>query len=85
MGNWVDKATIHIFFVSKMKTINDTLHPPVDHSCLHCNKRFVQRRNPLRHIKCQHPLNVADKKLECQLTFADVPTFSNAYLYHNVP
>ena len=55
---------------SNIASINDTLHPPVDHSCSHCHKRFLQRRNLLRHIKCKHPDKFADEKLECQLCHA---------------
>ena len=50
-----------------MASINDTLHASVDYSCSHCNKRFLQRRSLLRHIKCQYPDKVVGEKIECQL------------------
>ena len=53
-----------------MASINQVLHPPIDHPCLHCNKRFLNRRHLLRHIKGKHPDKVVDEKLECQLCHA---------------
>ena len=53
-----------------MTSINDKLNAPVDYSCSHCNKRFLQLCNLLRHIKCQHLDKVADEKFECQLCHA---------------
>ena len=48
---------------------------------MHCNKRFVQRRNLFRHIKCQRPLNVTDEKLEYQLCHAKFKRRDNLTSY----
>ena len=64
-----------------MASINDILYPPVDHSCSHCNKRFLQQHNLLRYIKCQHADKILDEKLEYQLCHAKFKRIDNLTFY----
>ena len=59
-----------------MSNINETLRPPVEHTCSQCKKTFTEKRNLLRYVRTQH--GGIWKCPICQATY----NRENNFIYH---